>query len=142
MKSRLSLGILLGIGIGIIISSTFFIATTDNNKNLKSNSEFIKNEAKKLGMIDPEDLFSVEDTKEPEIQKEENKRIIIDIPKGSSSEEIAIILKQNGLINSEEEFLDIVTTNEGANKLKWGSYEFTPKDNIEDIFETIISGSQ
>lgn len=138
MNTRYSLVIILGIGIGIIISSSLSIALHKNQKD-SYNTQFIKMEAKKIGMIDPEDLFQPRDTKINNSDQDEKSSIVLDIPKGSSSEEIAIILKSNDVIDSEEEFLNRVKAGNLASKLKWGTYQFKADEEIEDVIDALIN---
>ncbi|WP_157064952.1 endolytic transglycosylase MltG [Thermotalea metallivorans] len=146
MKNRILWVWMLGIGIGIIISSSLNVLTQP-----KITEDFIRREARKLGMIDPKDYFdksAMEKQKESPSQEKRNDlafpaanhRITIKIPKGTTSKEIAKILKENRLIVSEENFLNKVYAKGMTGKIRWGKYEFSSDSSEDEIIEKIING--
>lgn len=138
MNNRFILGIMLGLGMGFVISSSLYMIM-DNRIQTPMEPEAIKNEARKLGMVDPTDYFlklEQEDQAVPQPDK-----IIIDIIKGMPSEEIARLLKNSDLIKSEEEFIQYLEANNLVGQLKWGRYEFLLGEDMEQIVETIILGN-
>lgn|GEM_PF-348146 len=138
MNNRFILGIMLGLGMGFVISSSLYMIM-DNRMQHSMEPEAIKNEARKLGMVDPADYF-LRPEQEDEAVPQPN-RIIIDIIKGMPSEEIARLLKNSDLIKSEEEFIQYLEANNLVSQLKWGRYEFLPGEDMEQIVETIILGN-
>lgn len=150
MNHKFSHGIVLGIGIGLILSSSFFIFT-NTKQNPELDSEFIIKEAEKLGMQKPEDFLKWENdgyldyhenVENNEVEIDDSKDVIIvEIPKRVSSEGIAKILEENGLIDNEEDFTEIVNNSGVDSKLKWGVYEFNKDNTIEEIIEVLMAGS-
>lgn len=138
MNTRITLGIVLGIGIGLVLSSSVYMIT---NNEESYDKEFIKMEARKMGMIDPEEVIVREDKPRSEDEQIAYSPVVISIPKGSTSHEIARILKEEGIITSEEEFIRMVQSNKASNKLIWGVYEFMPNAKLEDILEALTKGN-
>lgn len=64
-------------------------------------------------------------------------KIIID--KGTSTREIAKILKDNKVISSEVMFLVTVNLSEYKGELKFGEFTFTPEDNYNDIIKKMAT---
>ncbi|QZY56780.1 hypothetical protein [Crassaminicella profunda] len=140
MKKNVFIGVFLGIGIGFILASGFHIISHQNEKVLYD-EEFIKSEARKIGMIDPVEYFDKKDVHSKMNTKETKvKNIIIEIQKGHKSEDVATILKENNLIQSEKEFLDRINEKKLENKLRWGKYEFTLNDSEKEIIDRIVKG--
>jgi cell division protein YceG involved in septum cleavage len=135
--------VFLGIGIGLILSSGFNIIF-HQNQNITYDEEFIKSEARKIGMIDPVQYFDKQDMNnnmnEVSTRKKEEKNFIIEIQKGHKSEDIARLLKENNLIQSEREFLNKINERKLENKLRWGTYEFTSNDSQKEIIDKIVKG--
>ncbi|QXM06119.1 endolytic transglycosylase MltG [Crassaminicella indica] len=139
MRRDVLVGVFLGIGIGLILSSGFNMILHQNKRII--DEEFIKSEAKKIGMIDPVEYFDKRDMNiKIDTKEDKDKKIIIEIQKGYKSEDVARILKENNLIRSEEEFLNKINNKNLENKLRWGKYEFTSKDSEDQIIEKIIKG--
>jgi len=67
----------------------------------------------------------------PDLTGTEGVKIII--PRGSTSEDIASILKNNGLIPSEKEFLNFISSHKLSYKLKAGEFLFHKGLSIEEI---------
>ncbi|MBF8983064.1 hypothetical protein IZY60_05905 [Lutibacter sp. B2] len=145
MKRNTIIVIFVGIGIGLMISSGFNIMymkkiASDTNKDKipvvnnivykkeqdKLDVSMIKLEAKKTGIID---------SKEHSDKKEVS--VIINIPKGTMCEDVAKILKQNNLIELEQDFLNEVAILGLENKIIWGKYEISSTNAMIDIIKKI-----
>ncbi len=70
----------------------------------------------------------------------EGEQITVEIPSGSSTESIGILLVENGVIGSSNEFVNSVKRMDAASSLQAGTYEFTGGQPIEQIVEAIASG--
>ncbi|HHU32995.1 MAG TPA: endolytic transglycosylase MltG, partial [Clostridia bacterium] len=90
---------------------------------------FTKAEPKKDSLEKGASTSSTPDLTGPE----EPEEIKIIIPRGSTSKDIASILKNNGLIQSEEEFLDYSRARQLNSKLKAGEFLFHKGLSIEEI---------
>ncbi|QEK12245.1 endolytic transglycosylase MltG [Crassaminicella thermophila] len=142
MKKDVLIGILLGIGIGFVLSSGLNIIKPKTNK-LAFSKEYIKSEAKKIGMIDPAEYFDKTDNSKIDSENnniKSNNEIIINIHRGYTSEDVAKVLKQNNLISSEKEFLKKVYMKGLENSLRWGKYKFNLEDSEEMILNRIVKG--
>ncbi len=130
-NNNIWLGVFLGIGIGLVLSSGFYmiypVQTSSNRPG------YIKSEARKLGMIDPTEYIDKKQIAKNSTSNYKN-TITVEIPSNATDKEVASILKQKNLIESEEAFLKKIT----QNKLKTGKFEFTINDSIEDIIQKII----
>ena len=101
----------------------------DNRENLEDFYEFPS-----LRMIESE--ANLLDLNYDRVKKPEEK-IRITIPRGSSTLEAADILDQKNLVERET-FLEAVVMFKLETDIKSGSYVFTTKDDIIDIFEKIL----
>lgn len=70
----------------------------------------------------------------------EGEQIVVEIPQGSSTESIGILLVENGVIGSSNDFVSKVKELGAASSLQAGTYEFTGGDDIGQIVEAIASG--
>lgn len=141
MKTYNLKGIILGMGIGLVISSIININIQD--RILTDN--YIRVEASKRGFIivDPGDLIS----KEKIIDKNNNNKIFesnkyaeeirIEIAQGCSSDETARILLDNGLINNMDKFLEKLHEREKENKIQYGSFVLKKYSNYDEIIDII-----
>ncbi|WIF94502.1 endolytic transglycosylase MltG [Caminicella sporogenes] len=84
-------------------------------------------------------LFYFNSLKGP-VDKNDNKNIIINIPRGSSSSKIASILKENHLIKSKFVFKLVSKQKKADNLFKAGSYRFKKSMSMYQIIDKIISG--
>lgn len=149
MRKNGVVDILLGIGIGLILSSGLHIIKHENNQ-IVLDQKLIKSEAKKLGMIDPVEYFdksnvgNIDGEKtntNNDIKKKLEDSIIIEIRKGYRSEDVSKTLKQNNLIVSEKIFLNKINERGVENKLRWGIYEFKNNESDEQIIDRIVNGN-
>lgn len=68
------------------------------------------------------------------------KEIIFNIDKGQGSKDIALNLKNQGLIKSDFSFRIYVLLNKTAGKLQAGTYELSPSMTVPQIVDKLISG--
>ena len=55
------------------------------------------------------------------------------IPRGSTSEDIAEILKKNGVIDNTEKFLEVIARKQLSSKLKAGMFVFPKGANLDEL---------
>ncbi len=67
----------------------------------------------------------------------ENRRVTIE--QGTSTTDIAEILKDNNIISSKIMFLIKVNISEYKGQLKYGTFEFTPEDDYNDVIKKIAT---
>ncbi|MEO5627477.1 MAG: endolytic transglycosylase MltG [Candidatus Saccharimonadales bacterium] len=65
--------------------------------------------------------------------------VIVKIPAGSTVNQIADILKENGLIRNSRVFTQYVRSQDAQNKLQAGTYSLTPSQGVKEI-TLILSG--
>ena len=142
MKLHNIKGIILGIGIGLVLSSVINI----NERTLTD--DYIKAEASKRGymIVNPKDLITKEKTIEGNYNSEliENKQsskeieeIRFDIIKGYNSYETAKVLLDNGLIANKDEFLDRLHEKKKEDKIQYGSFVLVKGLNYDEIIDII-----
>lgn len=68
------------------------------------------------------------------------KRVIVDIPTGSTVSDISKILKSNGLIRSTWAFEQYVRNNNLGSDLKAGTYALQPSQSVQEIVNIISEG--
>ena len=145
--------LLIGIGIGLILSSSLNLIFQSNHQK-KLTPEDIRSEARRLGMIDPKEYFDKsvpeqnktvnqpelkKDDKQPELREEE---IIITIKKGSTSEDVARLLKEYNLIASENTFLSRIYARNASYKLQAGTYSFYKTMTIDEMIDAMLIGNK
>lgn len=151
--------ILLGIGIGLILSSVINISMSSNEMTV----EEIKKEAEKHGLIvltkeeimnnqtpvdvpDPTPSAMPETTAgaEPEISPAPTStpvvpegKAIVNVKSGMSSEDIANLLNEAGVIKDTKAFLKRLGELGFENRLKVGSFEITKGLGYDDIIKIL-----
>lgn len=107
--------------------------------------EEVEKKARELGMVYRNEVLVFAEPEPEEESLEEvgspslipdltgSEEIKINIPRGSTSEDIAFILKNNGLIPTEKEFLEYVLVHKLASKLKAGEFLFHKGLSIDEI---------
>lgn len=140
--------IMLGIGIGLVISSMANI----NKDRGELTVEEIKREAEKhdLVVISIEDIIDKKEKKEsPSVQAGEPKpaptqeqvtdsqKIDISIENGMTSEKIADLLAEKGLIKEAKEFSKRVGELGVEDRLKVGNYEITKGTGVDEIIKIL-----
>ena len=132
--------LLIGLGSGIIIT---ILLLTVTNKAPESEKLTVVQEARKQGMVFPEEL---ENSIREDILKEmadleapvvEQLSVEIEIPPNSSASKIAEILHENGF--DGEEFLQIITQMDIANKLRYGTFEFKLEYTMEEVIKILTN---
>ena len=137
MRKNISFSLLLGVGIGLVLSSGIGIMFFPQGERI--DPEFIKSEAKKLGMIEASDYINKEKIQAGDPETKIKDTIIIEIPENTSDEKVAKLLKEKGLIKSEKEFIKKVREGKSSNKIQEGKFEFKKDDILDDIKEKIIT---
>ena len=67
--------------------------------------------------------------------------VTVEVPAGSSTKQIADILKESGVIARESEFVDAVKYRGVADQLKAGTYRFVGGEDISGIIEAMLTGN-
>ena len=71
----------------------------------------------------------------------EGQQITVEVPEGSTTANIAKILKDDGVIASEGEFVNEVKSQGVADQLKAGTYIFTGGQAIDGIVDAMVEGN-
>jgi len=79
---------------------------------------------------------SSEDTSDDE-KNHVSEEVTFQIKQGSSCEQIAIALEQTGLIDSKEDFLEQIISNQLENKLKTGTYTLKKGESLDGIIAVL-----
>ena len=123
--------IMLGLGIGLVLSSMINISAGSKELTL----EEIKKEAQKHGLV----VFSKE-----EIIDSQNKdntslieKITVEIKSGMSSESIAALLRQKGIIDDTGAFIDKLKETNNETKLKEGTFEIPKGSGYDEIISIL-----
>lgn len=74
-------------------------------------------------------------------QVREGEQVTVEIPEGSSTSQIAKILKDDGVIALESDFLQATKSKDAASQLKAGTYRFTGGQSVDAIVDTMIEGN-
>lgn len=113
--------ILLGVGIGIIITSVFFILNPYVKYKEYSNEEIIEM-ASELGMVTVKESIGTNNEKEIKIEEEKVEGKTFTIRPGQSLIEIANNLFENGIIEDKKEFVQFIMDNKMEKRLLPGDY--------------------
>ena len=123
--------IMLGLGIGLVLSSMINISAGSKELTL----EEINKEAQKHGLV----VFSKE-----EIIDSQNKdntslieKITVEIKSGMSSESIAALLRQKGIIDDTGDFIDKLKETNNETKLKEGTFEIPKGSGYDEIISIL-----
>lgn len=68
------------------------------------------------------------------------KTIVVTIPKGSTLDDVAGILKQKGIIRSDWAFTQYVRNKQASDVIKAGTYDLSPSQSVEEIVSIITQG--
>lgn len=71
----------------------------------------------------------------------EGQQITVEVPEGSTSSQIAKILKQDGVIATEGDFIGSVKEKGVADQLKAGTYRFTGGQDTDSIVDAMVEGN-
>ena len=123
--------IMLGLGIGLVLSSMMNISV--GNKELTL--EEIKKEAQKHGLV----VFSKEEIIDSRNQDNTApmEKVTVEIKSGMSSESIAALLKQKGIIDDSAAFIDKLKESNKDTKLKEGTYEIPKGSGYDEIISIL-----
>lgn len=123
--------IVLGVGIGIVFSSMLNISMGNREMTM----EEIRNEAMKHGLF----VFSKEEIISSRNQENDVsvEKIRLEIKKGMSSENIADLLVQKGIIDESGAFLDRLKETNAETKLKEGIYEIPKGSGYDEIINML-----
>ncbi|MEW9124937.1 MAG: hypothetical protein AB2421_19650 [Thermotaleaceae bacterium] len=142
----------LGFGIGLLFSSSIVMFFGYNTPR-QVTPDYIRMEARRLGMIDPKEYFDKSETKPneefdealEESLKEEHLQgeslITITIRKGNTSEDVARLLKASDLIDSEQKFIKKVYEKNAAYSIQTGTYQFKKGITEDEIIHIILKGN-
>ncbi len=123
--------IMLGLGIGLVLSSMMNISM--GNKELTL--EEIKKEAQKHGLV----VFSKEEIIDSRNQDNAvpTENTTVEIKSGMSSESIAALLQQKGIIDDSGAFIDKLKESNKETKLKEGTYEIPKGSGYDEIISIL-----
>lgn len=71
---------------------------------------------------------------------QEGQSVRVEIPEGSSTQSIADILYDAGVINNKNEFNNVVSSKDAASSLKPGIYSFQGGITCEEVVNTLVAG--
>ena len=69
----------------------------------------------------------------------DSSEVVIEIPKGTATKQIGVILKENGCIKSEYTFYLRVKDSEYATKLNYGTFTLRKNMTITEIIDTLVN---
>ncbi|HOH88588.1 MAG TPA: hypothetical protein PKU88_05360 [Bacillota bacterium] len=123
--------IILGLGIGLVLASMMNISM--GNKELTL--EEIKKEAQKHGLV----VFSKEEIIDSRNQENTapTEKVTVEIKSGMSSESIAALLRQKGIINDSGAFIDKLKETNNETKLKEGTFEIPKGSGYDEIISIL-----
>ena len=147
MKSYDIKGIILGIGIGLVLSSIINI----NINSRALTDDFIKAEASKRGfmIVNPKDLidkgqiseknstYEGEKMNDQSDETEEIEEVEIKIFKGYDSYKTADVLAEHGLIDDKSGFMDRLYKRGKDDKIQYGSFILQKGMSYDDIIDVI-----
>lgn len=137
-------GIMLGIGIGLVLSS--IVNININQKAL--NDDFIKAEASKRGFIilNPGELIDKEKTNESmkhnekiENNEQKDEEIKIEVLKGYTPYDTAELLLNSGLILDKNEFINRIKEKNRERKIQYGVFIIKKGTSYDDIIDIITA---
>jgi len=145
-KSR---NFLMGLGIGLIISSLLFVATLNQEKgNLaipkKENPltiEELKSAATKYGyqLYTKEEIKQLTQGKSNQSQVEKPSSFLFTIEKGMSSEQVTNLLYDKKIIQDKKQFSQLIEQYNLTNGIRAGIYTYSSDMTLQDIIATITN---
>lgn len=148
--------LILGIGIGLLVSSMLNIAYPNIKYMPYSESQIIE-KAKELGMVFLKEAISKNDEKSAEIdttdvedevdnieestvpQNEDKHEVEFVINKGDNSERIAEKLLEAGIIKNKEEFIKEIIAKNAQKKFQYGIYELETEMDYESLIKILTN---
>lgn len=146
--------LILGIGLGIIITSSLNVVFNKNEK-IEYTDEEIREKAKSLGMISiKENIEKNQKKKEEQESKPEPEPEQVEEPQPEQNEELinktifitpedtatTIIenLANEGIIDNQDEFRELVIKFNLQKKFRVGTYEINTNSSYEDVLKHLI----
>ncbi|SHI03084.1 endolytic transglycosylase MltG [Sporanaerobacter acetigenes] len=140
MKGKLKIVyMILGIGIGIILTS-FVFAMKPNVKYKEYTNEEIMDRAKELGMVSVKENINVDDVREnlkEDIELENNSEITIKIGNNETLSKIADGLFESEIIDDKGEFIQFVKDKGMETKLRPGTYSLKKNMSYTSIIKIL-----
>lgn len=147
MKKRTKLAYLvLGIGIGIIVSSTLY-SILPNVKYIELSDDIIRKKARELGMINLKESINLDNSSKEKNQNknevatenvlEKDEYVIIEIEKGYTLEDVAKNLFKSGLIDNEEEFILLAEDKTLDKKFNYGKFKIKYNTSYSTIIKIL-----
>ncbi len=147
MKKRTKLAYLvLGIGIGIIVSSTLY-SILPNVKYIELSDDIIRKKAIELGMINLKESINLDNSSKEKNQNknevatenvlEKDEYVIIEIEKGYTLEDVAKNLFKSGLIDNEEEFILLAEDKTLDKKFNYGKFKIKYNTSYSTIIKIL-----
>lgn len=145
-RSNKLLYLILGIGIGVIVSSTLY-SIFPNVKYIELSDDIIMDKARELGMINLKESINLDisSKEENQIKKEvvpekvlENEEyVIIEIEKGDTLEDVANKLFSSGLIDNKEEFILLAEDKTLDKKFNYGKFKLKYNTSYSTIIKIL-----
>lgn len=128
--------VILGIGIGIILTSLIFTLNPKIKYIDYSDDEIIK-KAKELGMVSVKEKIELNEEKD---KKEEAKKeiILFRVENDDTLTSVADRLFKKGLIANKEDFIQFAKYKEADKKLRTGDYKLEKKLSYNEIIKILI----
>ncbi|WP_077367248.1 hypothetical protein [Anaerosalibacter sp. Marseille-P3206] len=133
--------ILLGVGIGIIVTSLFFFLKPNVKYKEYTNEEIIE-KATELGMVTIKESLNTnrkENIEKEETQTKTQKEIKFTVNSGQPLVEIANNLFKSGIIEDKEEFIQFVKDNNMDKRLLPGDYVLKSNLSYTTIMKILSS---
>lgn len=133
--------ILLGVGIGIIVTSLFFFLKPNVKYKEYTNEEIIE-KATELGMVTIKESLNTnrkENIEKEETQTKTQKEIKFTVSSGQPLVEIANNLFKSGIIEDKEEFIQFVKDNNMDKRLLPGDYVLKSNLSYTTIMKILSS---
>lgn len=142
---RITREILLGIGIGLIISSllmlVFFPVSVEKGPKQVVESKPVEKQSPPIIQDKKRDSKTLTDeqpaSSKPPVLTE---KITVIIPKGTNSERIASILAESHVIKSPKDFSQMAKALKVENKFIAGSYIFNKDEELSNVIKKLIQG--
>lgn len=131
--------IILGLGIGILLTSIIYIFNPVVEYRDYSEEEIVEL-ASELGMVFIKESIDTSDIKKRSNEKQEKVTIIVE--EGDSLGDVSIKLFELELIDSAERFHDYAKEKGMEKKIRVGIYELTPYQSYDDILDILTKQSK
>lgn len=132
--------ILLGVGIGIILTSFIFILNPNIKYKEYSNSEII-DKARELGMVSVKDNIERNSEEEDKDTEEINSEYVFTIKNNETLSGIATNLSKIGIIEEKDEFIQFVKDHKMETKLLPGTYKLKKNLSYTTILKILTTKS-